>query len=122
MLGLQRIEVAGHRLVVLDEAEYERLCREAGRDAPDEAMPDFPKPDRNGRFPALEYTRVQFARSLICQRKGLGLSQQRLAELAGVRQATLARLESGKQSISGKTVEKLERVLAAEEKRQSRGR
>lgn len=122
MLELQRIEVAGHRLVVLDAAEYERLCREAGRDLPDDALPDFPPPDRNGRFPALQYTRVQFARSLIGQRKGLGLSQQHLAKLAGVRQQTLARLESGDHTISGKNIDKLERALAAEQKRQSRRR
>lgn|SRR5487761_64867 len=123
MLGLQRIEIAGHRLVVLEETEYERLCREAGREvAEDDTLPPFPKPDKSGRFPALEYTRVQFARNLIRERKALGLSQQRLADLAGVRQEALSRLESGKHTISGKTVAKLEKALVAKRKRQSRGR
>lgn len=123
MLELQRIEIAGRRLVVLEEVEYERLCREARREvAGDDALPDFPKPDKSGRFPALQYTRVQFARNLISERKALGLSQQALAERAGVRQETLSRLESGKHTISGKTVAKLERALAAEQKRQERRR
>lgn len=121
MLEMQRIEIAGHRLVLLEETEYERLCREAGREVPgDDSLPAFPKPDASGRFPALEYTRVQFARNLIRERKALGLSQQALANLAGVRQETLSRLESGKHTISGKTAAKLEKALATELKRRFR--
>ena len=30
MIGLQRIEVEGKRFVLLEEGQYERLCREAG--------------------------------------------------------------------------------------------
>ena len=30
MIGLQRIEVEGKHFVLLEEREYERLCREAG--------------------------------------------------------------------------------------------
>lgn len=120
---MQRIEIAGHRLVVLEESEYERLCRDAGREVPDDdTLPAFPKPDKSGRFPALEYTRVQFARNLIRERKALRLTQQALADLAGVRQETLSRLESGKHTISGKTVTKLEKALAAAQKSQARRR
>lgn len=86
------------------------------------ALPAFPKPDASGRFPAMEYTRVQFARNLIRERKALGLSQQALANLAGVRQETLSRLESGKHTISSKTATKLEKALAAEQKRRARRR
>ncbi len=39
------------------------------------------------------------------------LSQQRLAELAGLRQETLSRLESGKHSPTVRTVEKIDRAL-----------
>lgn len=121
MVEMQRIEIAGHRLVLLEEKEYERLCREAGREVPGEdTLPALPKPDASGRFPALEYTRVQFARNLIRERKALGLSQQALAKLAGIRQETLSRLEGGKHSISGKTATKLEKALAAEQKRRAR--
>lgn len=86
------------------------------------ALPAFPKPDASGRFPALEHTRVQFARNLIRERKTLGLSQQALANLAGMRQETLSRLESGKHTISGKTATKLQKALAAEQKRRARRR
>ncbi len=59
MIGLQRIEVEGKRFVLLEEGEYERLCREAGEavDVEEQDLPPFPKADSRGRFPALEYAR-----------------------------------------------------------------
>ena len=64
MIGLQRIDVEGKRFVLLPETEYERLCREAGEAAAmaDEEMPALPKPDKHGRFPALQYARISLAR------------------------------------------------------------
>lgn len=118
MLGLQRIEVAGKRFVLLEEPVYERLCREAGEVvADDDVLPPLPKPDANGRFPAIEYTRISLARNLIRDRKAAGLSQERLAKLAGIRQETISRLESGKHTAAPRTVAKIDRVIAAERKR-----
>jgi DNA-binding XRE family transcriptional regulator len=117
MIGLQRLELAGKRFVVLDETEYERLCRGA-REAPaEDDLPELPKPDKAGRFPAVEFARLALARDLIRDRKGLGLSQQQLARLAGVRQETLSRLESGKQSASSRTVDKICKAFEAERRR-----
>ena len=75
------------------------------------AMPPLPKPDANGHFPAIEYTRISLARSIIRERTALGLTQQQLAKLACVRVETLSRLESGKHSPTVRTVEKIERAL-----------
>ena len=75
------------------------------------AMPPLPKPDADGHFPAIEYTRISLARSIIRERTALGLTQQQLAKLAGVREETLSRLESGKHSPTVRTVEKIERAL-----------
>ena len=118
MLGLQRIEVAGKRFVLLEEPIYERLCRDAGQAVrDDDVLPPLPSPDANGRFPAVEYTRISLARNLIRDRKAAGLSQERLAELASVRQETISRLETGKHSASPRTIEKLEKAIAAASKR-----
>ncbi len=109
IIGLQRIELEGKRFVLLEEGEYERLCREAREAAqlPDEDLPPFPQADKNGRLPALEYARVALARDLIRARKGVGLSQQRLADLAGIRQETVSRLETGKHTANPRTVDKI---------------
>ena len=121
MLGLQRIEVAGKRFVLLEESDYERLCREAGEVvADDDDLPPLPSPDANGRFPAVEYTRILLARNLIRDRKSVGLSQERLAELAGIRQETVSRLESGKNSATPGTIAKIDRVIVAARKRMAK--
>lgn len=117
MIGLQRLELSGKRFIVLEESEYERLCRAAREAPPEDALPDLPQPDSLGRFPAVEYARIALARDLIRDRKGLGLSQQQLARLAGVRQETLSRLEAGKQSASSRTVDKIYTAVETERRR-----
>jgi len=119
MISPQRIEVEGKRFVLLEESEFDRLCREAGTAATlsDDDLPELPKPDSRGRVPAVEYSRISLARDLIRQRKGLGLSQSKLAELAGIRQETLSRLETGKHSASAKTVDKIVDAIEAAQKR-----
>ena len=121
MLGLQRLELAGKRFVVLEEDEYERLCEVAGeavRD--DDKLPPLPATNKHGRFPAIEYARASLARNLIRDRKSVGLTQHRLAELAGVRQEAIARLESGEHSVSVRTYDKIDLALQAERKRLGR--
>jgi DNA-binding XRE family transcriptional regulator len=123
MIGLQRIEVEGKRFVLLEEGQYERLCREAGEaaDLGEEELPSLPMPDRRGRFPALEYARIALARDLIRARKGAGLSQQQLADLAGVRQETVSRLETGKNTANPRTIDRIMRVIEARRRKQRKG-
>lgn len=122
MIGLQRIEVEGKRFVLLEEEEYERISREAGEAVDDNDLPPLPKPDKSGRFPALQYARMSLARDLIRDRKGVGLSQQELADLAGIRQETLSRIETGKHTASEKTVDKIMRVIEAQRRKKKRRR
>jgi len=113
MVELQRIEVAGQRFVLVSEAEYERLCAKASESVPlnDEDLPPLPKPDKQGRFPALEYARVSLARDIIRDRKAAKLTQQELAEMAGTRQETVSRIESGTYTASHKLIDRIDRAL-----------
>jgi DNA-binding XRE family transcriptional regulator len=124
MIGLQRIEVAGQRFVLVEENEYERLCAKAGETVPltDEDLPPLPKPDRQGRFPAVEYAKISLARDIIRDRKAAGLTQQELAKLAGLRQETISRIENGKHSASPKAIDRIERALQKALARRRKGR
>jgi DNA-binding XRE family transcriptional regulator len=121
VIGLQRIQIEGKRFVLLEESEYERLCREAREAvADDDDLPAFPKPDKLGRYPALESARISLARDLIRDRKGVGLSQQRLADLAGIRQETLSRIETDRHTPNVKTIDKIMDVIEAERAKRKR--
>jgi len=115
MIGLQRIDVAGRRFVLIEEADYERLCSKAGEAVPlnDDDLPQLPRPDKHGRFPALEYARVSLARDIIRDRRAARLTQQELARLAGTRQETISRIESGNYTASRKLIDRIDRVLQA---------
>ena len=119
MIALQRIEVEGKRFVLLEEGQYERLCRDARQaaDVDEHDLPPLPKPDKRGRVPALEYARASLARDLIRARRGVGLSQQELADLAGIRQETVSRLETGKHTAHPRTVDRIMRVIEARQRR-----
>ncbi len=108
-MNVQRVVVEGKRYVLIRESRYEQLCREAKRmmDLSEDELPALPRPDKNGNYPAIEYSRVSLARDLIRQRRALGLSQQELARHAGVRQETISRIETGKHSVTVKTYDKL---------------
>ena len=43
MIRLPRLEIEGKRFVVLEESEYERLCREAGQAVEADDLPALPK-------------------------------------------------------------------------------
>ncbi len=81
-------------------------------------MSTLPEPDEQGYVPALEYVRASIARNIVRERKALGLTQEQLAKLSGVRQETICRLEKGLQSPTVRTVAKIDRAL----KRAARGR
>jgi ribosome-binding protein aMBF1 (putative translation factor) len=100
--------IRGKRCVAIEEAELRRLERAAGRESP---LPPLPPADAKGNRPALEYIQVSIARDIIRERRSLGLSQMQLAELAGLRQETVSRIESGKHSPTVRTVDKIDRAL-----------
>jgi predicted transcriptional regulator len=74
-------------------------------------LPDFPPVDAEGNSNAIEFARAAIARRLIRDRREIGLSQQQLAKLAGVRQETISRIESGRHTATLRVIEKLERAI-----------
>lgn len=102
----------GKRFVMVPEAKFRRLERLAAQARSKSGeLPNLPKPDAQGNSPALEFIRASIARDIVRERSALGLSQIDLAKLAGVRQETICRLETGKHSPTVRTVEKIDRAL-----------
>jgi ribosome-binding protein aMBF1 (putative translation factor) len=102
---VRRLTLNGKRVVVLEEAEFDRLVRRA-----DEWEPAMPEPDERGLYPARETMAVIQARDIIRARRQLGLSQGELARLSGIRVETLNR-ENAKNKPNVATIEKIDRAL-----------
>ncbi len=115
----QIVTSKGQRFVMVPVAEWRRVEHLTAKAAtPTPILPTLPKADQDGNLPALAYIQVSIARDLLRERTALGLTQQQLAKLAGVREETLSRLESGKHSPTVRTVEKIERALQKAKRRE----
>lgn len=102
----QYLRKNGKLMVVLAEAEYERLRRKA-----DEWEPLLPEPLPSGNYPAREYMLASIARSILRRRRRLGFTQVELARRAGIRPETLQRIEQGTHAPSVPTIDKIDRAL-----------
>jgi DNA-binding XRE family transcriptional regulator len=114
----QTVKRNGKQYALVEPAELRRLERLAAM-AQEATPPAWPPADALGNRPAVEFARVSVARKIIEQRRALGLSQQELARLAGVRQETISRLESGKHSPTIRTVDKIEDALTRIQRKRS---
>ena len=74
--------------------------RARGRQSRTRNCPPCPSPTSTAGSRHSQYARISLARDLIRDRKGEGLSQQRLADLAGIRQETLSKIQTGKHTAS----------------------
>jgi DNA-binding XRE family transcriptional regulator len=111
----------GKRYALVEPKELRRLEKLAAR-AQEGELPSWPRADAEGNRPAVAFARVSIARKIIEQRCALGISQQELARLAGVRQETISRLESGKHSPTIRTVDKIDAALQRAEQRRASSR
>jgi DNA-binding XRE family transcriptional regulator len=102
----EQVTVKGKRMIMLDEAEFERLLVKA-----DEFEPLMPEANADGTYPALEALRADLALRIVRHRRKAGLTQAELARRAGVRLSLLSRIEQGRFLASNRTIEKIDRVL-----------
>ncbi len=109
-VAAKHVTVKGKRMVMLAETDFERLLMEA-----DLWEPRRPDPLPNGNYPA-EVVRIDLAIDIIRERRGLGLTQAELARRAGIRLATLQRIERGGPRPSNvRAIEKIDQALKAAE-------
>ena len=101
-----RRTINGKPMVLLEEAEYQRLLRQA-----DAWEPALPETDRAGNYPALAAMAVIQARDILRERRRLGLTQAELARSAGIRLETVHRIETAKNRPNVRTMEKIDRAL-----------
>ncbi len=94
----------GKKFVLVPLEDYEQLLGPA-------QLPPLPPADKHGNRNAIEFARASIARTLIRDRRAAGLSQQQLARLAGVRQETISRIESGKHTATVRVIDKLDRAI-----------
>jgi DNA-binding XRE family transcriptional regulator len=109
----QTVTLAGQRFVIVPESEFRRLTRETGELR-------LPPRDARGNYPAAEALQVSIARSIVRQRRAVGLTQVELARLAGIRSETLNRIEKGKHAPSVATVDRIDRALEKARKTRTR--
>ena len=101
------ITIDGKAYVLLLREEYERLSTLAKA----AELHPLPESDANGNYAAVELGTAGIARKIICDRAAAGLTQRKLAELAGISFENLCRIETGKHVPSVPTLEKIDRAI-----------
>lgn len=112
-MTVQAIKIEGKDYVIVPRNEFDRLKSLYDTSQ----LPPLPKPNSKGHYPAVEYVRISLARKIIRDRVSLGLLQEDLARLAGIRVATLSRIESGTVTPSVTSIERIDSALKAAEKK-----
>jgi ribosome-binding protein aMBF1 (putative translation factor) len=77
----------------------------------DGGLPPLPPVNSDGTSNAVEFARAAIARRVIVERRKSGMSQRELAKISGVRQETISRIESGKNTATVRVIDKLEKAL-----------
>jgi DNA-binding XRE family transcriptional regulator len=96
----QTLVLDGKRFVILPEADYQRMV-------------GLPPADSKGNRPAVAAMRAVLARDIVRDREQVGWSQAELARRAGIRVETLCRIETGKNTPSVATIEKIDGAFRA---------
>ena len=106
-MNVATITKHGKKFAVISMDDYRQLIADPG--AP--GLPAYPPLAADSTRNALESIRVSIARKLIEDRHNAGLTQQQLADLSGVRQETISRIESAQRTLTASTMNKLTKAL-----------
>jgi DNA-binding XRE family transcriptional regulator len=101
------ITIEGKAYVLLLREEYDRLVTLAKA----AELHPLPEPDGKGNYSTGEFGTAGLARKIIRDRAEAGLTQRKLAELAGISFENLCRIETGKQVPSVPTIQKIDRAI-----------
>src|ERR1700675_3558415 len=111
-MSIATIHLDKKTYVVVERDEYDRLVGLAKA----AELPQLPKPDVKGKYPAVEYDRVSLSRKIIRDRANAGMTQRELADRAGIRVETLCRIETGKHTPSMTTRVRIDKALKQAER------
>lgn len=103
----QTVEVAGKRLVIMDEEDYDRLL-----DAIDVVQAERIAADSNDPVLAWDDIKDEFITNRIAEvREKFGLTQKELSRRLKVRQSTISRMEREKSNLTLETLRKIAKAL-----------
>ena len=109
-MTMQTLTLDGREYVIIAKADWDQFV--ARSEMGDElVLPSLPQADADGNVDAIAYARASIARDVIQERRAVGLSQLELARLADVRQETISRIETGKQTVTRRTIGKIDKAL-----------
>jgi len=103
----QLLKLDGNEYVIVPREEFQRLT-ELARAAD---LPDLPRPDGDGNYPAVDYAKASLSRRMIRERAAVGITQRELGKRSGVSFETICRLERGHHIPSVRTIAKLDQAL-----------
>jgi DNA-binding XRE family transcriptional regulator len=103
-MSVATITKHGKKFALIPMDDYRQLIAEPH-------LPAYPPLATDYTRNALESIRVSIAHKLIEDRRNAGLTQQQLADLSGVRQETISRIESAQRTLTESTMNKLTKAI-----------
>ena len=107
-MTVRKVTIDGREYVMIPRRQWEAIARHPG--ASRDVLHKAPSPSADGSY-TLNDVRISLANKIISRRKAAGLTQARLAKLAGVRVETISRMENALHMPSVRTFDKIELAL-----------
>ena len=108
VMRMHSIVMDGLEYVMIPRAQWDRVSSRVT--APD--LLHEPAANADGSY-SVQHVRVMLCNKIIRGRNEAGMTQAQLAKRAGIRVETISRLESGKHIPATRTMERIEKALAA---------